>query len=126
MPPSGIAEFGRALVVSWQVPASQLAAVVGELGGGQYFTRATIRGLAQPLGTAWELPSNRLTYTKPSEPALPLPVATRERPTVGAKFQVPEVPSKFQAPSQVSIHSTSFPLRSGAPGPCQSQESARD
>ena len=50
----------------------QLAAVVGEVGGGQYCTRATIRGLAHPLGTTWELPSNRPTYTKPSKRSRPL------------------------------------------------------
>ena len=38
-----------------------LAAVAHELGGGQYCNAATIRGLAQPLGTRCELPCKRLT-----------------------------------------------------------------
>ena len=66
----------NAFETAWFICAAvspRLAAVAGELGGGQYCTRATIRGLAQPLGTAWELPSNRLTHTKPSELSQPLP-----------------------------------------------------
>ena len=38
----------------------RLAAVANDAGGGQYCTRATIRGLAQPLGTAAKLTSMRL------------------------------------------------------------------